>query len=281
MMEALARFGIDISTNLGIFAVCGLYSFLVVTVIWAIGLAQGNHSLMDGYYGFGYAIPGWIAFLLSGASSQTAALLLLMVSLHGCRLGVYLGLRWRRLVKTPIGGDPRYIGFKKKLFHGYWWKSFFAVMHSQTLVIMIVGIPSVWGIAAAAEVRDDFGWLTAIGMLVFGVGFYFETVADAQLQAFKAEPANKGRYLNTGVWTHSRHPNYFGTTTVWWGMYLVAVSAVPGIWWTIIGPLVNTYMLAGVTGSPMTDRIMGDRPEYQALIARTRAFLPIPKAWSK
>lgn len=281
MTEQLAKLGIDLGTNLGIFVVCLAYTFAVVTLIWSIGLVQGNHSLMDGYYGFGYAIPGWIAFLLSGAHSQTAAILLLMVSLHGCRLGVYLGLRWRRLVKTPIGGDPRYISFKEKLFRGYWWKSFFAVMHSQTLVIAIVGIPSVWGIAAARDVSGDFNLFTAIGMLVFGVGFYFETVADAQLQAFKADPSNKGRYLNTGVWTYSRHPNYFGTTTVWWGMYLVAVAACPGIWWTIVGPLVNTYMLAGVTGSPMTDRIMGDRPEYKKLIERTRAFFPIPKSTSK
>lgn len=281
MMDILTSVGITPNSNLCIVLIAAACNFVIITAIWAIGLVQGNHSLMDGYYGFSYVIAGWIAYLLSGAQSQTAVLLLLMVSLHGARLGVYLGLRWRRLVKTPIGGDPRYIGFKEKLRDGYWWKSFFAVLHSQTLYIVVLGLPTTWGIAATRGVTDESGWLTAIGMLVFGIGFYFETVADAQLQAFKADPANKGRYLNTGVWTHSRHPNYFGTTVVWWGMYLVVIAARPDLWWTMIGPMLNTYALAGVTGSPMTDRIMGERPEYRALMKRTRSFFPIPKSTSK
>lgn len=277
MTELLTRCGIDLASPLGIFWITCAYSFTIVTLIWIIGLFHGQHSLMDGYYGFGYAIPAWIALLLSDARSQTAALLLLMVSLHGCRLGIYLGLRWLRFKAGPLGGDPRYLGFRRKLDRGYWWKSFFVVMHSQTLVLIVVGLPAIWGITSNVAPGPAIGWLTAIGMLVFGVGFYFETVADAQLQAFKADPANKGRYLNAGVWTHSRHPNYFGTTTVWWGIYLVAIAGNPAVWWTIVGPIVNTCMLAGVTGSPMTDRIMGDRPEYRELMRRTRAFFPIPR----
>ena len=273
----LTYLGIDLHTAQGIFWFCALYSFCAVTIIWAVGLMQGNHSLMDGYYGFGYVIPGWMAFILSDAKSQTAALLLLMVSLHGARLGVYLARRWG-VYRRTIGSDPRYIMFKKNLSPGYWWKSFFLVMHSQTMVLVIVGMPSIFGIV----MNKDFpgapvGWLTTLGMLVYGIGLYFETVADAQLQAFKAHPENKGKYLRTGVWTHSRHPNYFGTTTVWWGMYLTAVAGNPAAWWTIIGPIINTIMLTRVTGTPMMDRIMKAKPEYQEVIAKTRGFFPIPK----
>jgi steroid 5-alpha reductase family enzyme len=84
------------------------------------------------------------------------------------------------------------------------------------------------------------------------------------------------RYLNTGVWKHSRHPNYFGTTTVWWGMSLVAVAGNPMYWWTVAGPVLNTIMLTSVLGSAFQDNYMGARPEYQELMARTRRFLPLP-----
>jgi steroid 5-alpha reductase family enzyme len=142
----------------------------------------------------------------------------------------------------------------------------------------------VWGILAGRDSLAQPGILSALGFLVFGVGLYFETAADAQLQAFIEDkpdnqgPEGKGRYLNTGVWKYSRHPNYFGTTTVWWGIWIVAMSASFDCWWTVIGPIINTLMLTVLTGSRMTDQIMGSRPEYRELMARTRFFWPVPLA---
>jgi steroid 5-alpha reductase family enzyme len=115
-------------------------------------------------------------------------------------------------------------------------------------------------------------------MLVFGIGYYFETVADGQLQAFKADPNNKGRYLRTGVWTHTRHPNYFGNATVWWGIFFTTVAGNPALWWTIIGPVINTIMLTGILGRAFQDKFMGSRPAYQKVMAETNGFLPFPKA---
>ncbi|KAH0533998.1 hypothetical protein GP486_008942 [Trichoglossum hirsutum] len=108
------------------------------------------------------------------------------------------------------------------------------------------------------------------------VGLYHEALADGQLQAFLAQE-QRPRYLNTGVWKFSRHPNYFGTTTVWWGMWLVAMDGnAHDCWWTIVGPVLNTIMLTSVLGSAFQDNYMGSRPEYQELMARTRRFLPLP-----
>lgn len=261
-------------TPLEIFVLCAVFTFAVVTALWLIGLFQPSHSMMDGWYGFAFAVPAWIAFYLADAHSQTAALLVLMVSLHGGRLGFYLAARWLRYSKVH-GGDPRYLGFKRDLSPGYWWKSFFKVMEPQAIVIILVGCPAVWGIVAAAGSTRQLGILTALGLLVFAVGFYFETTADAQLQAFLALQT-RPRYLNTGVWTHSRHPNYFGNTLVWWGMWLVAIAGDPTAWWTIVGPIANTVMLTKVLGTKFQDKYMGDRPEYQELMRRTRAFLPLP-----
>jgi len=87
MLETLSHLGFDLTTPVGVFCLCTAYTFLVVTVIWVIGLFQTDHSMMDGYYGFGYAIPVWIAFLVAQPKSATAAVVLVLASLHGCRLG--------------------------------------------------------------------------------------------------------------------------------------------------------------------------------------------------
>lgn len=269
--------GFGLGTGWDVFWLCTAWTFLVVTVIWVIGLFQGNHSMMDGWYGFGYATPVWIAYLATGTTSATAAVVLLMASLHGCRLGWYLSRRWYGYRNTT-GGDQRYFGFKQKLSPGYWWKSFFVVMEPQAIVIVLIGLPSVWGVIGNQGPSGPLSPLAFVGMIVFGIGYYFETVGDGQLQAFKADAHNKGRYLRTGVWTHTRHPNYFGNTTMWWGIWIVAVSGNPAIWWTIAGPILNTIMLTGVLGRAFQDKYMGSRPEYQKVMAETRGFLPIPVA---
>jgi steroid 5-alpha reductase family enzyme len=266
--------GVNPSSNLSVFVLCAIFTFSVVTVLWVVGLLQGNHSMMDGWYGFAFAAPALLAYLIVGAQSVTAALLLFMVMLHGCRLGWYLAARWRRYVPVH-GGDPRYLNFVKEMTPGYWWKSFFRVMEPQAVIIVIIGMPAVVGILANRTPNGGIGPLAFVGLLVFMVGLYFETVADAQLQSFLALD-KRPRYLNTGVWTHSRHPNYFGTTTVWWGMWLVAVAGNPTYWWTVAGPVINTIMLTSVLGSAFQDNYMGARPEYRELMSRTRRFLPLP-----
>jgi steroid 5-alpha reductase family enzyme len=266
--------GVNPSSDLSVFLFCAIFTFAVVTILWVVGLIQGNHSMMDGWYGFAYAVPALIAYLIVGAQSVTAALLLFMVMLHGGRLGWYLAARWRRYVPV-YGGDPRYLNFVKEMSPGYWWKSFFRVMEPQAVIIVLIGMPAVVGILKNRTPNGGVSLLAFAGLLVFIVGFYFETVADAQLQSFLALD-QRPRYLNTGVWKHSRHPNYFGTTTVWWGMWLVAVAGNPACWWTVAGPVVNTIMLTSVLGSAFQDNYMGVRPEYQELMARTRRFLPLP-----
>jgi steroid 5-alpha reductase family enzyme len=252
MTELLSGMGFDFASPWGVYWLCTAWTFLVVTVIWVIGLVQGNHSMMDGYYGFGYAVPVWIAYVAVGAASPTAAAILVMASMHGCRLGYYLSHRWAGYRKTT-GGDQRYLGFVQRFSPGYWWKSFFMVMEPQAVIIAIIGIPGVWGVIGNAAPGKPLGWLAFLGILVFGIGYYYETVADGQLQA------------------------YFGNCTVWWGIWLVAVAGNPSIWWTVVGPVLNTFMLTSVLGKTFQDRYLGVRPEYQKLIAETNGFLPFPR----
>jgi steroid 5-alpha reductase family enzyme len=275
MTGLVSSLGVDPNSNVEVFVLIAIYTFTVTTVLWVVGLRLGSHSIMDAYYGFGYAIPGVLAYAIAGPKSATAAVLVLMVLLHGCRLGYYLFARWRRYV--PIhGGDPRYLGFVTQYAPGYWWKSFFRVMEPQAVIIVLIGSPVVWGILQQRDAAGPLGILAFVGMAVFGIGLYFESLGDGQLQAFLADKNNKGRYLQTGVWTFTRHPNYFGTTTIWWGMWLVAVSGDSSVWWTAIGPLINTIMLTSVFGSKFQDEYMGVRPAYREVMMNTRRFLPLP-----
>jgi steroid 5-alpha reductase family enzyme len=277
-MEVSNAFG-GLTSAWTIYGWCLLYVFTVVTIIWVIGIFQGNHSMMDGYYGWAYASVAWIAFFWTNNLSAQGAVIMLMVSLHGVRLGYYLSKRWYGYRKTT-GGDKRYLGFVTQLGKGYWWKSFFAVMQPQTIVIMLISIPSIFGIVDPAPLHP-FGLIESIAMIVFGIGLYFEWNADAQLESFKADPINKGRYLETGVWALTRHPNYFGNTCVWWGIFLMAFASNHHLWWTIIGPATDTFMLTKILGTAFQDKFMGSRPEYQALMARRPGFFPrFPKKQS-
>lgn len=273
MPDLVDSLGIDPGSNLQVFLLLAGFTFAVVTALWLVGLRQGNHSMMDGWYGFAFFVPALFAYLIADTPSTVAVLLLFMVGLHGCRLGWYLASRWVGYRRVH-GGDPRYLRFAEELQPHYWIRSFFKVMEPQALIIVLIGSPAVFGILSSRGADGPLTPLAYLGLIVFAIGLYFETLADGQLQAFLATEV-RPRYLNAGVWTHSRHPNYFGNVTVWWGIWIVAMSVDHDAWWTVAGPIVNTIMLTSVLGSAFQDNFMGARPEYQALMLRTRRFLPV------
>src|SRR4051812_10747853 len=187
MTDLVNTLGFNPADTTDVFLFCVCFTFAVVTILWVVGLVQGNHSMMDGWYGFAFFVPALLAYVISDAASATAAVLLVMVGLHGCRLGWYLAARWRRYVPVH-GGDPRYLNFVKELSPGYWWKSFFRVMEPQAVIIVLIGSPAVAGILLTRAPDGRLGLLAALGLVIFAVGLYFESLADGQLQSFLALP---------------------------------------------------------------------------------------------
>ncbi len=121
---------------------------------------------------------------------------------------------------------------------------------------------------------DHFVWLDVLGVFIWVIGFFFEAVGDWQLAQFKADPANKSRVMDRGLWAYSRHPNYFGEFLIWWGLFLITLST-PNSWWTVISPLIITAVLLKMTGIPLTEgTIVKTRPGYEDYIKRTSAFVP-------
>jgi len=123
-------------------------------------------------------------------------------------------------------------------------------------------------------VPSSFVLLDLLGTIVWVVGFTFEAVADWQLYRFKSDPANDGKVLDQGLWAYSRHPNYFGESVIWWGLYLIAL-ATPGSWWVIVSPLLITFLLLKVSGVTLLEKtIQESKPEYREYIKSTSAFFP-------
>jgi len=122
---------------------------------------------------------------------------------------------------------------------------------------------------------SSFGAVQLVGVLVWSIGFYFETVGDWQMMKFKGDPKNKGKLMTTGLWSLTRHPNYFGEVTMWWGLFLVVV-ALPLWYISIISPLLITYLILGVSGIPMLEKKYEGRKDFEEYKRRTAAFFPLP-----
>ena len=137
--------------------------------------------------------------------------------------------------------------------------------------MFIIGTPLL--LAQISPIPNTLTLLDVIGVIVWIIGFYFESVGDAQLARFKSNPGNKGKLLNIGLWAYTRHPNYFGDAAQWWGYYLIALSA--GGWWTIFSPILMTLLLVKVSGVGLLEKTLAKtKPGYQVYMQTTSAFVP-------
>ena len=149
--------------------------------------------------------------------------------------------------------------------------SLFVVFGLQGLIMWVVSIP----IQVAHFGITPLGWIDAIGVGFWTVGWLFESIGDWQLARFKAKPDNRGQVMDRGLWRYTRHPNYFGDFMVWWGLYLFA--AATGAWWTIFSPVLISILLLRVSGVTLLESsLKRNRPGYVDYVARTCAFFPRP-----
>ncbi len=154
----------------------------------------------------------------------------------------------------------------------FWWRSLFTVFWLQGAILWFVALPLLAAITATEP--DVLTWVDGLGLVVFAVGFGFEVVGDHQLARFKANPASRGQVLDRGLWRYTRHPNYFGDATMWWGLYGVA-AATPGGWLTALSPVLMTFLLLRVSGVTLLEEgLKASKPGYQAYVSRTSAFVP-------
>lgn len=241
----------------------------MLTLVWLVSLAKRDASIIDPCWGLGFVLVAVGSVWLNLPPGPRVILLLLLTALWGLRLSSFLA--WRN---WGHGEDRRYQAMRH--YHGrrFWWVSLFTVFMLQALILWFVSLP-IQVTAAAAHGEHPLGWLDALGVLLWGVGFTFETVGDWQLARFKADPRNAGKVMTRGLWKFTRHPNYFGDCCVWWAIYLIAAAG--GAWWTIGSPLLMTVLLLRISGVTLLEKTIGERrPDYADYQARTNAFFPGP-----
>lgn len=242
---------------------------VLMVATWLLSLRLRDASIVDIVWGLAFVLVAVVVGIAGEGAGVRRALLATMVGIWGLRLAGYLA--WRNL---GHGEDYRYVAMRKKYGDRFPLVSLVVVFGLQGVLAWVVSLPV--QLAAGAAEPTDLGPLAALGVLLWAVGLGFETVGDAQLARFKADPANKGQVMDRGLWRYTRHPNYFGDFCVWWGLFLVAAETGPGRW-GVIGPLVMSFLLLRVSGVAMLERTIGKRrPGYAEYVARTSAFFPRP-----
>jgi steroid 5-alpha reductase family enzyme len=252
---------------LEMYLLAGLSILAFNTVLWLVSLRVKNSSIVDPFWGILFLIAAVVYFVLSENGFQDRKfLLLVLVAIWSLRLSGYLA--WRNRGK---GEDFRYVKWREEHGNRWWWRSFFQVFLFQGVLAWIISIPLL--AAMFGEEPDHLMAVDGLAVVVWLVGFFFEAAGDFQLARFRANPANKGKALNTGVWRYTRHPNYFGDAAQWWGYYLVALAA--GGFWTIYAPIIMTDLLLKVSGVALLEKTLTEtKPQYREYIATTPAFFP-------
>jgi steroid 5-alpha reductase family enzyme len=241
----------------------------LMTVVWLVSVLRRDASLVDRVWGLSFvALAATYASFGDGAGPRTT-LLLVLVSVWGFRLSGYI--TWRN---WGDGEDKRYQAMRRRSRGSFAARSLVTVFWLQALLAWLISLPLL--AAATAPEPPGLGWLDYLGAAVWLVGFLFEAVGDAQLQRFLADPANRGKVMDRGLWRYTRHPNYFGDTTLWWGYFLIALAT--GAWWAALGSATMTLFIVKVSGVALTERNMGksSREGHEEYVRRTNAFIPGP-----
>jgi len=231
---------------------------------WVYALLRRNVNVVDTLWAL-FFLAAAVVYAVT-ASGERAALVLVLVGLWALRLSGHLA--WRNRGKAE---DHRYQAIRRNNSPNFGLKSLYIVFGLQGLLAWVISLP----LLAAITGQAVPGVLDAAGVGLWVVGMAFETVGDWQLLRFRADPANRGRVLDRGLWRYTRHPNYFGEFCIWWGYYMIAVAA--GGWWSIAAPLLMSLLLLRVSGVALLEKdIAGRRPSYDDYVDRTNAFFPGP-----
>lgn len=236
-----------------------------MTTWYLIALLFKRNDLADIAWGLGFVLVAWLSFYI-GARSEIAFIVNILVTLWGARLAYHIA---KRNLKKPE--DYRYQEWRNTWKYFYV-RSYLQIFLLQGLFLYIIALPVMAINSSDAYVVSP---LFTLGIFVWLVGYYFEVVGDAQLRHFISVPENKGKLMTQGLWKYTRHPNYFGEATMWWGIF-ITVAAVTGNILLIVSPLLINWLLRYVSGVPMLEAKYKDREDFKAYATKTSVFIPLP-----
>ena len=240
-----------------------------MTLLWLLSLRLRDVSIVDIAWGLGFVLIAWLGWLELETPGIRQTLVLSFVTIWGVRLALYLARR-----NLGHGEDFRYQKIRKNIGPSFPISSLWIIFGFQGLLMLIVSAPVQYIMTTQAASLEPLGLMDYFGVALWTTGIFFEAVGDWQLMRFKANPANKGRVLDTGLWRYTRHPNYFGDFCVWWGIFLFAAQV--GGSWTLFGPALMSFLLMRFSGVPMLEKTLGKREKYKTYIETTSTFFPMP-----
>lgn len=234
---------------------------------FVVSLIKKRNDVADVAWGLGFVLLAWASFFISNGSCGRGLIVNTLVSIWGLRLAWYIYRRNKG--KTE---DYRYLTWRQEWGKWFYIRSYVQIYLLQGFFLLIIVSPV---LIINRNPGSSLGWLDFIGILIWIFGFSFEVIGDAQLAKFMMNPTNKGKLLQTGLWAYTRHPNYFGEVTLWWGIWLLSLSS-PNGWFTIVGPLTITILILKVSGIPLLEKKMENNPDFEKYKRKVSVFIPLP-----
>jgi len=239
--------------------------FFYMTAVFILATYRKDNSIVDVAWGIGFILIALFTLCKTALFLPRQILATLLVVIWGLRLSLHIYLR-----NKGKGEDPRYKAWRMAWGKYVVIRSFFQVFMLQGLMMLLIASSI---ITINLSHTAGINILDIIGLSLWIIGFMFESIGDYQLARFLDRPRGKQQIMNRGLWRYTRHPNYFGEVTLWWGMFIIALS-VPYWQYALISPITITILLLFVSGIPMTERMFDDNPAYQAYKKETSSFFP-------
>ncbi|MCF8001194.1 MAG: DUF1295 domain-containing protein [Halanaerobiales bacterium] len=243
-----------------------LFILAYFIVFFIIAVIKKNNSVVDIGWGLGFVLASYFVLLNTGNFNFRSIIVTLFVTIWGLRLSYHIYQRNKGKEE-----DFRYAKWREN-WNYFYIRSFFQIFILQGLLLFLI-VSSVININSHAVVSltiFDF-----IGIVIWVIGFTFEALGDKQLRDYISKPESEkdGHIMTEGLWKYTRHPNYFGEATMWWGIFIIGLS-IPGSWIFIISPITITYLLLFVSGVPLLEEKYADDEEFQEYAKRTNKFFP-------
>ncbi|MBN1153162.1 MAG: DUF1295 domain-containing protein [Dehalococcoidia bacterium] len=252
-----------------------VWTFLVALIavmvffncLFAAALKLRDNSIVDIGWGVGFILVMLVTLIHSGTAEPRQLLVGCLVLIWGVRLAVRIYRRNR-----GRGEDFRYKKWREDWGEHWRRHAYLFVFVGQGIMMLLITVPIM---LINTFPGPELGWVDMLGVLVWLLGFFFEAIGDQQLDRFLGDAANRGKVIDSGLWRYTRHPNYFGEVTQWWGVYLIALSS-PWGWAGVIGPVTITVLIVAYSGIPLLEKTMTKNPLYVDYAKRTSVFFPLP-----
>lgn len=240
---------------------------LFMTVLFVIATVRKNNGIADIGYGCVFIVLVLSTLYITHNTQYQSVLLAALVLVWGARLATRIALK-----NHGKPEDFRYKAWRDAWGNWFLVRSFLQIYMLQGAIVFIIALPVTLSIAyPAVSIYTTFVF---VGVLVWCIGFFFETVGDYQLDRFIKDPANKGKIMMSGLWYYTRHPNYFGESLMWWGLWIACIGTTDMWPIAIASPILITYLLRYVSGVPMLEKRWEGNPTWEAYKAKTPAMIP-------